>query len=363
VLFCKAQHNEAYEYLLLRILYKTGKLKTTTKETIMKTWVKVLLGLAGMLVLLVAGGLIYFSVTFPKVGPAPDIESAGTDAQVERGEYLANHVMVCIDCHSQRDWSIFAGPIVLGTRGAGGEKFAENTGFPGIIYSKNITPAGIGEWTDGEILQAITAGVSKDGTALFPVMPYPAYNIMAESDVKAIIAYLRTMEPIENSVPERQLNPPMNQIVKTMPAPYNPQPKPSASDTIAYGEYLITTAACADCHTPREQGQPIPSMQLAGGRTFVLQNGDTVRSANITPHEITGIGTWSKELFVDRFKYFADTSHQTIALEDTNMATLMPWIQYAGMTREDLGAMYAYLQSIKPIENQVAIYSAAKDRK
>jgi len=323
----------------------------------MNKGIKIVVGIASGIVLLLLVGVIYFSVTFPKVGAPQEIEIVGTEAQTERGEYLANHVAVCIDCHSQRDFTKFAGPISPGTYGAGGELFSEEMGAPGTIYSKNITPAGIGEWTDGEILQAMTEGVSRDGTSLFPIMPYLNYNTMAESDARAIIAYLRTLDPIENEVPDRHLNFPLNLIVKTMPQPYNPQEVPDPADTTAYGEYLTHIASCTDCHTPLEGGQPVESMYLAGGRMFVMPNGDTVRSANITPHPITGIGAWTEDFFVERFKYFTDSSHQNIALEDTTTATIMPWIQYAGMTREDLRSVYRYLETIEPVDNPVVRYS------
>ena len=70
--------------------------------------------------------------------------------------------------------------------GAGGETF--NLGPAGMLYSPNITPAAIGSWTDGELLRAVTSGVSQDGTPLFPLMPYPHFGAMAEEDVQAVLA-------------------------------------------------------------------------------------------------------------------------------------------------------------------------------
>ena len=118
------------------------------------------------------------------------------------GKYLANHEAVCLDCHSQLDYSLFAGPVKHGTFGAGGEKFGKELGFPGTIYSKNITAYSLNKWTDGEILRGITAGVNKDGKALFTLMPYHAYGKMDKQDVYSIIAYLRTLPAIKNEAPE-----------------------------------------------------------------------------------------------------------------------------------------------------------------
>jgi hypothetical protein len=72
-----------------------------------------------------------------------------TPERIKHGEYLANHVTICIDCHSQRDYSIWSGPVVPGSFGQGGEAFTQDLGFPGKFYAKNLTPEHIGNWTDG----------------------------------------------------------------------------------------------------------------------------------------------------------------------------------------------------------------------
>ena len=85
-----------------------------------------------------------------------------------------------MDCHSTRDWMRFAGPVVKGTEGKGGDKFDESIGFPGTIYAKNITPAALGNWTDGELVRAITMGINKKEEALFPMMPYMNFNHLSQ---------------------------------------------------------------------------------------------------------------------------------------------------------------------------------------
>jgi hypothetical protein len=75
---------------------------------------------------------------------------------------LSNHVSGCVICHFERDMTRYGGPVKEGTHGAGGEFFGDlEQGF--AVYSKNITPAAIGNWTDGELIRAITAGVDADG--------------------------------------------------------------------------------------------------------------------------------------------------------------------------------------------------------
>lgn len=321
-------------------------------ENTLKKLIKILGILLLLAVVLIGGGLGYFMIAYPKVAPPADITIEPTPERLERGRYLANHVAGCIDCHSTRDWNYFGGPIVAGSEGMGGEAFLEKYGFPGNIYAKNITPAAIGDWSDGELVRSITSGVNKDGKPFFPLMPYPNYRKMASEDVYAIVAYIRTLKPIENPVRESELKFPLNLIVRTLPGPADPQPRPNPADTLAYGQYLATIAACADCHTPMEKGKPLPGMDFAGGNVFTLPFG-TIRSSNITPDRATGIGSWSRQAFIDRFKAYADSAAHRLPVKPGEFNTVMPWLVYAGMSEEDLGAMYAYLRTLPPVHNQV----------
>ncbi len=324
----------------------------------MNKFFKILVYIAGGLVFIIVGFIVYFNSSYPKVDPPSNEKVEITPARLERGKYLAHHVAVCMDCHSTRDWSKFTGPLKSGTLGMGGDEFNEqNAGVPGKIYPKNITPAAIGSWTDGELIRAITNGVSKDGTALFPIMPYMGYNKLTKEDLFSIVAYVRSIKPIEKEIPERSLNFPLNFIVKTIPPKsYSPSPEPDRNNPVEYGNYLVTVAGCFDCHTEQEKGEFKMEKAFAGGFEFKFPGG-IVRSANITPDKTTGIGGWTKEQFILRFKIMDPDSNQipTVGMNDFN--TAMPWTMYAGMTREDLGAMYEYLKTIKPVVNNVVKYS------
>lgn len=306
-------------------------------------------------VLVLSGGFyMYFATSYPNVDPPTTETAIPTDARLARGEYLANNITVCMDCHSTRDWSKYSGPLVPGTLGKGGEHFTEEMGgVPGDIYAKNITPAALEDWTDGEIMRTITNGVNKDGEAIFPLMPYLSYNKLTREDLFSLVAYLRELEPIENEVPESSLNFPMNLIVKTIPPKsYEPSPEISKSDSVKYGEYLTTIAGCADCHTPQDKGEPIPGKYLAGGFQFLMPGG-VVKSANITPDKETGIGSWTKEMFIERFKFYAPDSGNIVSVNQTDFNTPMPWTMYAGMTKNDLSAIYDYLSTQKPVRNPI----------
>ncbi len=320
-------------------------------------YMKILAYAIAVLVLLLISLVCYIHFALPNVGEPEDIAIDITQERIERGRYLANYVTVCTDCHSTRDWHRFSGPLVPGTVGRGGEVFDESLGFPGKFYSRNITSAAIGDWTDGEILRAITSGVNKYGEPLFSVMPHASYGKMDREDLYAIIAYLRTLKPIDHTVPPSVPSFPMNLILNTIPKRAEFSKMPDRNDRLAYGAYLFNAATCEECHTKRIKGKPIEGMELAGGFEFPLITGGVVRSANITPDVETGIGGWSEEDFVGKFKEYGDPSFVPASIHPGDFNTMMPWTMYGKMEEEDLRAIYAYLKTRKPITNQVVRFT------
>jgi mono/diheme cytochrome c family protein len=318
----------------------------------MKLFRRILLGLVVLVVVAVSGGYAYLMLAFPAVGEAPDITVEITDERIERGRYLADHVAMCIDCHSERDWGKFAGPVVEGSYGGGGELFGEEMGLPGDFYASNITPFHLRDWSDGELYRAITSGVSRDGRALFPIMPYPNFGRMDKEDIYAIIAYLRTLPSIEHSTPASTAKFPMSLIMRTIPSPAQHTTRPDIDDRLAYGEYMTIAASCGDCHTPMVKGEPVPGMEFAGNMAFELPAG-TLRSSNITPDRETGIGAWTEDMFVQRFKSYVDSTYVDPVVAPHDYNTVMPWRMYGGMTEEDLRAIYAWLMTRKPVSNAV----------
>ncbi len=316
----------------------------------MRTFLRRLLIAVGVLAALVVGGIVYVRSSLPE---APDL-GAGSESHEElvaRGRYLFENVSVCADCHSQRDFGKFAGPIVEGTTAGGGARFGHGEGVPGTVYSRNITPAGVGDWTDAELARAIFSGVSRDGKPLFPIMPYPNYARMCGSDARAILAYVRTLAPIENEVPERELDFPMSAIVWTIPGEAELGACPDRRNEVAYGEYLVRIASCGDCHTRMEKGEPVRGMEFAGGFAMALPNGGVVRTSNITPDQETGIGRWTADEFVARFRTMA--GHSNDPADPSGYNTLMPWRYYGAMAEEDLRAMYAYLRTVPAVRSRV----------
>jgi hypothetical protein len=200
----------------------------------------------------------------------------------------------------------------------------------------------------------VTAGVNASGEPLFPIMPYPRYGRLSREDVESIVVYIRTLKPVRRANSERKLPFPLPLIVRTMPHAAEFRPMPPSTDRVAYGEYLVTAAVCRDCHTRMDdRGQPLPGLDLAGGIEMKLPGGGIVRTSNLTPDADTGIGTWSEKDFIDKFRAWRTTDPRPLNAVEQRENTLMPWLFYMGMTDDDLGAIYAYLRSVKPVVNRV----------
>jgi mono/diheme cytochrome c family protein len=301
---------------------------------------------------------MYVSVALPDTGAASSVVVERTAQRIERGKYLANHVTVCVDCHSSRDWSSFSGSVVQGTEGKVGEEFNEKQGFPGEIYAPNITPHSLSSWTDGDIIKAVTTGVSKDGRALFPLMGYKRFGKMDEEDIYSIVAYIRSLSPVKSSVPATQLIFPVNIINRTNPEKAQFQSIPDERDSVKYGAYLVNAAGCVDCHSKSEKGEIIAGSEFGGGMEF-QQPGGVITTPNITFHK-TGLNNWTKDFFVRRFQQYADSSYQLTKVGKDDLNSPMPWTMYAGMKASDLAAIYSYLKSVKPVANVVQVRSPKK---
>lgn len=334
----------------------------------MKTLFKILAGLVALVVLVAVGGIGYLEAKFPKRRAVTNLEVERTPERIARGQYLVMHVSDCLGCHSDHYYERWDVPIKPGTEGEGGLIFDKGMGVPGIVAAHNITSdpeTGIGKWTDDEVLRAFREGISRDGHALFPMMPYQHFHHMSDADAYAVLSFIRTLPPIKHTVAATKIDFPMNLIMKTIPQPLTgPVTAPTdAQDHLGYGKYLVTIAGCGDCHTPRDdKGRPIESRELAGGFEMKGPWGRNV-TPDLRPDPSTFIGRSTKAEFIARFKAFQgmDASNSPIAQKGRN--TVMPWIPFSGMTDEDLGAIYDYLRSLPPIANEVNPFPDAPPQK
>ena len=272
------------------------------------------------------------------VSPAAAEDQA---ALLKRGEYLMNGPVACGNCHNTRAEDM---SFVPGKELAGGFHIVD----PAVdAYAANITPdpeTGIGTWTDEEIITAIRQGTNKEGRIIFPPMPVPTYNAVSDDDVKAIVAYLRTVPPVHNEVAESKYNIPQ----QAMP-PAKGLPAPPSSDKVAYGGYIVNALAhCFECHTTAgPNGAPdFANAMGAGGFEIQLAPGMVVRTANITPDPETGIGQWTD----DEIK---KAIVEGIGKDGTKLAPPMPYPFFKNMTAEDLDAVVAYIRTIPPKKNKV----------
>jgi mono/diheme cytochrome c family protein len=268
-------------------------------------------------------------------------------ALAARGAYLVNGPAACGNCHTRKNPDLSPkNDMFL----AGGERF-DTPVF--TAYSRNLTPdkdSGIGTWTDEQIIRAMREGVTKEGEILGPPMPVPTYHNMSDDDAKAIVAYLRTINPVHNEVPESKYKIPLQPQVSA-----KGYPAPAKSDKVAYGGYLVNAIAhCFECHsTPDEHGEPdVAGHMGAGGFPLPIwpeastKPSSVIFSLNITPDQETGIGTWSD----DQIKRAIT---EGIDKDGKQLFPLMPFGSFKKMTPDDLDAIVAYLHTIKPIRNKI----------
>ena len=324
----------------------------------MKLFLKVLGGALLAVVALVAGGVSFLALRKPNSRPATAERFEATPARLARGQYLVHHVADCLGCHSDHVNDRFGFPVKPGTEGQGGFVFDAKLGFPGVVAAQNITPdpeTGLGNWTDGEILRAIREGVDRNGDALFPMMPYVHFATLGDEDAKSIVVYLRTLKPIRNQVPLKHIDFPVSLFVKFVPKPLTgpvaaPDPQRNYHE---YGHYLVKVGGCYECHTAHDdKNQLVASRALAGGWEMKGPWGRVV-TANLTPHPETYIGRATKAEFIGRFRSFAAFDAASSPRCPKTRNTIMPWLAFSKMSDQDLGAIYDYLRSLKPIENRV----------
>lgn len=304
---------------------------------------RLLLRIAVIAVAVCGAALASLFAFFPRAAQPEQGVFEPTPERLARGRYLVEHVTDCLDCHSERDWSRYSGPIMEDTKGQG----AKLVHLGSATRSANITPYGIGYWTDGDIARAIASGVSRDGRALSPMMPYDVYASLSREDLQSIVVHLRTFQPIRRDSPPAGDPLLVTLLGRMLPSPADPQAGPDPSDSVAYGRYLVTIAECGYCHRA----------DFSGGVAFRPLGGPPVSSANITPRP-KGLGMMTREGFIGAFKSFAAPEVRETPVPPGGRNTVMPWIRYSGMTEADLGAIFDFLRSMPPIEPKPA--AAAK---
>jgi len=276
------------------------------------------------------------------------VSAAGAQSreQIARGKYIFGAAAGC-GCHTVPKQAL----------NAGGRKY---DGPFGTVYSSNITPdpgTGVGKWTDEQIITATRAGRRPNGERLIPVHPYTVFNGMAEQDLKDVVAYLRSVPPVNKAVPAKKITVPMFESVflPAWLATFAPREMPPAgapTSGVARGEYLARAVGhCGECHTPRTMTMAVDNSRfLAGNQKGKGPEGSAV--ANITPDRETGIGSWSEEQITD----YLETGNKPDG--DVAGGLMMEVIQgtsagYKDLTKADRQAIAKYLKSIPPVKNRI----------
>ncbi len=300
---------------------------------------RVLLILAGVVVLGVGLVLGFFYGLRPRVRPAQDLHAPTSPEAIERGRYLSEHVLGCAGCHSEIDDTRPGDFLKPGTE-YGGRIFEIPADFPGTLAGANISSdpeTGIGAWTDGEIVRAIREGIGKDGHTIFPIMNYKAYRRLSDEDVLAVVAYLRTRPPIRRVIPPPDINFPVSMFIRMLPEPVEHSPAAWPDDPAARGELLLEVMGCKDCHSPMERGAIVADKLYAGGMCFEGRFGK-VCSPNISSHDAAGIGKWTD---ADLKRVFREGGGR-----DGRKLWVMPWSMYRGLTDTDLDALILALRKV-----------------
>ena len=277
-------------------------------------------------------GMLAGAVAIASIGVG---SASAQQALVERGGYLVNTIMTCNNCHTP-----------IGPKGpdfsralSGGLTFDEP---PFKVTAANITQdkdTGIGKWSAADIKKLMRTGVRPNGVPTAPAMPTSFYGIITEPDMDAIVAYLRTVKPIKNKVPD-----PVYKIqipFHSFPGAEKPMPQADFKDPVKRGFYLATIGHCMECHTPFVNGhQDFAGSLGKGGREFPGPWGKSV-SRNITSDKEAGLGSWTDAQIKDAIT-------KGVHKDGTKLKPPMGFGYYAKMKDSDLNDVIAYLRTVPP---------------
>lgn len=260
--------------------------------------------------------------------------------QIEHGRQLAT-AGDCAGCHTlPGSGHDFAGGLSI------------ETPF-GNLLASNITPdaaTGIGAWSDDEFVNALTRGTGRNGTHLYPAMPYTSYTKLSRDDALAIRAYLKTVPAVHNAVKSNQLPFPFNvrasltgwDALFFKPGAFKPVPNKSAEWN--RGAYLVEGLAhCGTCHTPKNAlGADEGGQRLQG---YALQGWF---APNITNDDRLGLGTWTADDIAEYLK----TGHNRFSAASGPMGDVITH-STSQMPDADLHAIATYLKD-QPAQQEKA---------
>ena len=278
-----------------------------------------------------------------------------TPERLARGQYLVEGILQCTACHSELDFTQRPLRVVPGSK-LGGHVFPNaELGMPSgyRVVASNISPDpeyGAGKWKDADFVRALRQGIGHDGRTLFPLMPYQWFRNLSDEDLASAIVYIRSLPPAHVKRAKTSLPEQLRNALQPLPV-IEHVPEPDRMDRIAYGKYLVNAGHCTACHTPHDpQGAPIPGMDFSGGELLIGSWGPdakkiiSVASLNLTP-DASGISYFDENMFVNAIR--------TGQVKARPLANIMPWAFFRNLTDDDLKAIFAYLQTVKPVKHRV----------
>ena len=281
------------------------------------------------------------------VTPAAKPPNAMTQL-IDRGEYLAR-AGDCTACHTEPTGKLFAGGRAMPTP------------F-GNIYVPNITPddeTGIGLWSADDFYRMMHTGLGRDGSLLYPAMPFASYTKVTRADCDAIFAYLQSVPPVKQKNRPHELRFPYNnrELLVGWRALYfregEYQPDPSQTAQWNRGAYLVQGLGhCAMCHTQvNALGGSSESKAFEGG---MIPNQNWY-APSLTSNREAGLGEWS-------LREIGDVLQVGISSRGTTYGPMAEVVynslQY--MTDEDTEAMAVYLKALPPRQSEPPPPSSAR---
>ena len=294
-----------------------------------------------LLALFVLALLAVAAVYFLRPGHMPNQKKAARGGEtsastqlITKGEYLAR-AGDCVACHTVPNGPMFAGGRAMATP------------F-GNLYVPNITPdddTGIGLWTPDEFYRMMHTGVSRDGTLLYPAMPFASYTQVTRADSDAIFAYLMSVTPVKQANRAHELRFPFNnrELLIGWRTLYFKQgefqPDPAQSVEWNRGAYLVRGLGhCAMCHTAvNALGGSSESKAFEGG---MIPNQNWY-APSLTSNREAGLGDWKISEISDLLQ--VGVSHRG-TVYGPMAEVVYNSLQY--MTDEDTKAMAVYLKAL-----------------
>lgn len=297
-----------------------------------------------VLLLLIAGFTINLRGIPTYETAIPDYQLQSSPESIARGKKLT--LTLCAGCHRDPETGMLTGTQMKDAP----------TEF-GVIYSQNITQDkeyGIGDWTPAELVYLLRTGIKKDGQYAPPYMA--KLPLMADDDINAIVAFLKSDDPMVAAI--NQPDQPSevgfltkllcNIVWKPFPLPEARIEMPDTTDQIALGKYLAHNLDCYSCHSADFKSNdfldpPQSAGYFGGGNPTLNLAGEVIPTANLTPHP-TGIGDWTEEQFILAVKS---------GIKQGEPKLRYPMAPYALLTDYEVSSIFAYLQTIPPIDQEV----------